>query len=345
MKATLFGLSVATAAGKTYLKEKFGASLFILFIVFLWGGESRTLTATCWGEGEGSCARGAAAARGRAAAARARIAAVHAIYRLLEARGVAVSPSGAPLGSPALSAAALTHRLPLLSSLAPQTPAGRSGGTLPPRGSPRRSAARGRTSTATAASRRARCVRGRAGRASSCVSLSARGLRAARCDALPLRDRHFSPRRMRASTRAWCRCRSPSSACVAAQSAAARRYVSSAPRFHAPRFHAPRSPRARSPPRSNKGKDLIIAYTVKHTQDLDCGGSYVKLLPKVRPRRHALLRGVLWRAPPRAATRAEPLFAPAPHGRASTARRLAASRRTRSCSGRTSAATRRARRT
>lgn len=122
-------------------------------------------------------------------------------------------------------------------------------------------------------------------------------------------------------------------------------YVSSAPRYHAPRFHAPRSPRARSPPRSNKGKDLIIAYTVKHTQDLDCGGSYVKLLPKVRPRRHALLRGVLWRAPPRAATRAEPLFAPAPHGRASTARRLAASRRTRSCSGRTSAATRRARRT
>jgi calreticulin len=30
----------------------------------------------------------------------------------------------------------------------------------------------------------------------------------------------------------------------------------------------------------NKGKDLIISYTVKHDQDLDCGGSYIKLLPK-----------------------------------------------------------------
>jgi calreticulin len=30
---------------------------------------------------------------------------------------------------------------------------------------------------------------------------------------------------------------------------------------------------------SNKGKDLVIQYTVKHEQDLDCGGGYLKLLP------------------------------------------------------------------
>jgi calreticulin len=35
-----------------------------------------------------------------------------------------------------------------------------------------------------------------------------------------------------------------------------------------------------SEPFDNKGKDLIVSYTVKHTQDLDCGGSYLKLLPK-----------------------------------------------------------------
>jgi calreticulin len=29
----------------------------------------------------------------------------------------------------------------------------------------------------------------------------------------------------------------------------------------------------------NKNKDLIIAYTVKHEQDIDCGGAYIKLLP------------------------------------------------------------------
>jgi len=29
----------------------------------------------------------------------------------------------------------------------------------------------------------------------------------------------------------------------------------------------------------NKGKDLVISYTVKHEQDLDCGGAYIKLLP------------------------------------------------------------------
>ena len=28
----------------------------------------------------------------------------------------------------------------------------------------------------------------------------------------------------------------------------------------------------------NDGKDLIIQYTVKHEQDLDCGGAYIKLM-------------------------------------------------------------------
>lgn len=30
---------------------------------------------------------------------------------------------------------------------------------------------------------------------------------------------------------------------------------------------------------SNKGKDLIIQYSVKHEQRIDCGGAYIKLLP------------------------------------------------------------------
>lgn len=30
---------------------------------------------------------------------------------------------------------------------------------------------------------------------------------------------------------------------------------------------------------SGPGKDLVIQYTVKHEQDLDCGGAYIKLLP------------------------------------------------------------------
>jgi len=34
-------------------------------------------------------------------------------------------------------------------------------------------------------------------------------------------------------------------------------------------------------PFDNKDKDLIISYTVKHEQDLDCGGAYLKLLPSV----------------------------------------------------------------
>jgi calreticulin len=29
----------------------------------------------------------------------------------------------------------------------------------------------------------------------------------------------------------------------------------------------------------NEGKDLIIQFTVKHEQDIDCGGAYIKLLP------------------------------------------------------------------
>lgn len=31
------------------------------------------------------------------------------------------------------------------------------------------------------------------------------------------------------------------------------------------------------PPFSNDGKDLVIQYTVKHEQNIDCGGGYVKL--------------------------------------------------------------------
>lgn len=30
---------------------------------------------------------------------------------------------------------------------------------------------------------------------------------------------------------------------------------------------------------SNQGKDLVVSYTVKHEQHVDCGGSYIKLLP------------------------------------------------------------------
>lgn len=32
-------------------------------------------------------------------------------------------------------------------------------------------------------------------------------------------------------------------------------------------------------PFSNKGKDLIVSFTVKHEQKLDCGGGYLKILP------------------------------------------------------------------
>lgn len=30
-------------------------------------------------------------------------------------------------------------------------------------------------------------------------------------------------------------------------------------------------------PFTNEGKDLIIQFTVKHEQDIDCGGGYIKL--------------------------------------------------------------------
>jgi len=32
-------------------------------------------------------------------------------------------------------------------------------------------------------------------------------------------------------------------------------------------------------PFSNKGKDLIVQYSVKHEQNIDCGGGYIKILP------------------------------------------------------------------
>ena len=42
---------------------------------------------------------------------------------------------------------------------------------------------------------------------------------------------------------------------------------------------------------SNKGKDLVVSYTVKHEQSLDCGGAYIKVCaarrvcqPRVVPR-------------------------------------------------------------
>jgi len=36
---------------------------------------------------------------------------------------------------------------------------------------------------------------------------------------------------------------------------------------------------AKFPKFSNKDKPLVLQYTVKHEQDLDCGGAYIKLLP------------------------------------------------------------------
>lgn len=36
---------------------------------------------------------------------------------------------------------------------------------------------------------------------------------------------------------------------------------------------------ARFKPFSNKGKTLVIQYTVKHEQKMDCGGGYVKIFP------------------------------------------------------------------
>lgn len=36
---------------------------------------------------------------------------------------------------------------------------------------------------------------------------------------------------------------------------------------------------ARFKPFSNKGKTLVIQYTVKHEQKMDCGGGYIKVFP------------------------------------------------------------------
>lgn len=33
-------------------------------------------------------------------------------------------------------------------------------------------------------------------------------------------------------------------------------------------------------PFSNAGKQLVIQFTVKHEQNIDCGGGYIKLYPK-----------------------------------------------------------------
>ena len=30
---------------------------------------------------------------------------------------------------------------------------------------------------------------------------------------------------------------------------------------------------------TNKGKQLVVQFSVKHEQDLDCGGAYIKVLP------------------------------------------------------------------
>ena len=35
---------------------------------------------------------------------------------------------------------------------------------------------------------------------------------------------------------------------------------------------------AEFPEFSNKGKNLVLQFSVKHEQDLDCGGGYIKLL-------------------------------------------------------------------
>ena len=32
-------------------------------------------------------------------------------------------------------------------------------------------------------------------------------------------------------------------------------------------------------PYTNQGKDLVLQFSVKHEQELDCGGAYIKVLP------------------------------------------------------------------
>lgn len=43
------------------------------------------------------------------------------------------------------------------------------------------------------------------------------------------------------------------------------------------RFYALSAPLDK--PFDNKGKDLVLSYTVKFENDVDCGGAYIKLLP------------------------------------------------------------------
>jgi len=40
----------------------------------------------------------------------------------------------------------------------------------------------------------------------------------------------------------------------------------------------------------NTGKDLVVQFSVKHAQKLDCGGGYIKLLPTSRCAARALRR-------------------------------------------------------
>lgn len=39
------------------------------------------------------------------------------------------------------------------------------------------------------------------------------------------------------------------------------------------------TPRRDLRPFSNKGQTLVVQFTVKHEQNIDCGGGYVKLFP------------------------------------------------------------------
>lgn len=51
-------------------------------------------------------------------------------------------------------------------------------------------------------------------------------------------------------------------------------------------------------PFTNDGKELVLQFQVKHEQDLDCGGGYIKLLPGSRCARCCLPAGSCLLAPP-----------------------------------------------
>ena len=38
-------------------------------------------------------------------------------------------------------------------------------------------------------------------------------------------------------------------------------------------------------PFSNEGKDLVVQFSVKHEQDIDCGGGYIKILPELEQKK------------------------------------------------------------